>query len=75
MNSVRSNNPSLKYKRYTVSGSKDIGIRKFELVAKTQFVLIKGGENMFDDLRDCVITCVSPSSMLRYQGHFYPFID
>ena len=39
MNSVRSNNVSLKYQRPTPSGCKDIGIRKFEFVAKTQFLL------------------------------------
>ena len=37
MNSVRSNNVSLKYKRPTPSGCKDIRIIKFEFVAKTQF--------------------------------------
>ena len=30
MNSVRSNNLSLKYQRFTPQGCKDIGIRKFE---------------------------------------------
>ena len=38
MNSVRSNYLSLKYQSYTPSGCKDIGIRKFESVAKTQFL-------------------------------------
>ena len=33
-NSVRSNYLSLKYQRFTLSGSKDIGIKKFEFVAK-----------------------------------------
>ena len=37
MNSVRSNSVSLKYQRPTPSGCKDIGVRKFEFVAKTQF--------------------------------------
>ena len=35
MNSVRSNNISLKYPRPTPFGCKDIRIRKFEFVAKT----------------------------------------
>ena len=39
MNSVRSNNLSLKYQRFTPSGCKDIGIIKFEFVAKTQVLL------------------------------------
>ena len=34
----RSNNISLKYQRFTTLGSKDIGIRKSEFVAKTQFL-------------------------------------
>ena len=37
MNSVRSNNLSLKYRRFKPSDCEDIEIRKFELVAKTQY--------------------------------------
>ena len=36
MNSVRSNNLSLKYQRFTPSGGTDIRIRIFESVTKTQ---------------------------------------
>jgi len=32
-----SNNLRLKYQRFKPSGSKDIGIKKFEFVAKIQF--------------------------------------
>ena len=39
MNSVASNYLSLKYQKSTTSGSIDIGIRKFEFVAKNQFLL------------------------------------
>ena len=39
MNSVGSNNLSLKYQRLTPSGCKDIGIRKFDFIATTQFPL------------------------------------
>ena len=38
MTFVRSNNISLKYQRFTTLGSKDIGIRKSEFVAKNQFL-------------------------------------
>ena len=40
MNSVRSNNQSLKFQRFTPSGCKDIEleIRKFESTEKTQFL-------------------------------------
>ena len=38
MNSVRSNSQSLKYQRFKLSAWKDIGFRKFEFVAKTQFL-------------------------------------
>ena len=38
MNTVRSNNVSLKYQRFILSGCKDIRIKKIELVAKTQFL-------------------------------------
>ena len=37
INSVRSNNLSLKYQRFTPSDCKDVLVRKFEFVAKTQF--------------------------------------
>jgi len=36
MISVRSNDISLKYQRFTTLGFKDIGIRKLEFVAKNQ---------------------------------------
>ena len=41
MNSVRPNNISLKYQRFTSSDCKDIGIRQFEFVTKTQFLCSK----------------------------------
>ena len=44
MNSVRSKSLSLKYHRFTASGCKDIEIRKFEFVAKTQFLWIKSNK-------------------------------
>ena len=37
MNSVRSNDQSLKYQKSTPTGCKDKGIRKSELVAKLNF--------------------------------------
>ena len=40
MNSVVSNNQSLKYQGFTSAGCKDIGFRHFEFVAKTQFVWV-----------------------------------
>ena len=38
MTSVKLNNLSLKYQRNTSLGCKDIGFKKFEFVAKTQFL-------------------------------------
>ena len=38
MTFVRSKNISLKYQRFTTLGSKDIGNRKSEFVAKSQFL-------------------------------------
>ena len=38
MTSVRSKNLNLKFPRFKPSGCKDIGIRKFEFVAKTKFL-------------------------------------
>ena len=40
MDFVRSNDLSLKYQRFTSSGCKHIGIRKFEFVANTQFLYL-----------------------------------
>ena len=41
MNSFRSKNLCLKYEKFTPSAGKDIEIRKFEFVAKTQFLITK----------------------------------
>ena len=41
MNSVISNNLSLKYKWFKPSGCKEIGNIKFDFVAKTQSLLLK----------------------------------
>jgi len=38
---IRSNNVSLKYQRFTSKGCKDIGFKKTEFLAKTQFLLRK----------------------------------
>ena len=38
MNSLRPNNLSLKYQRFTSSDCKDIEIRHLEFVTKTQFI-------------------------------------
>ena len=40
MDLVRSDDLSLKYQRFTFSGCKDIDIRKFEFLAKTQFLYV-----------------------------------
>ena len=40
INSVRSNSLSLKYQRFTPSGCEVIAVRKFEFVAKTQFLCL-----------------------------------
>ena len=39
MNYVRLSNPSLKYQRFTPTGCRDIGIRKFDFVAKNSVPL------------------------------------
>ena len=41
MNPVRLNIQSLKYQTFTLSGCKDIGMRKFKFVAKIQFLCVK----------------------------------
>ena len=42
MNSVSMNNLSFKYQRFTPSGCKNIGIRKFEFATKFEFLTIYG---------------------------------
>ena len=61
MNSVRSNNISLKYQRFTTLRSKDIGIINSEFVAKTQFLCFRFGSLFFSSL---VFLCFSFSSRL-----------
>ena len=46
MNAVRLNNVSLKYRRFTSSGCKDIRITKVEFVAKTQFKIFFAKEEV-----------------------------
>ena len=53
MNSVKSNNTSLKYYMVTSSGFKDIGIGRLEIVAKKTFwkkLLIR---EILQDAEDC----------------------
>ena len=40
MNSDKSYNIIMKYQRFTSSGCKEIGTKKFEFVAKTQFLYL-----------------------------------
>ena len=40
MKYVRSNNVSLQYQRFILLGCKDIRVRKFEFMAKTQFLYV-----------------------------------
>ena len=76
MKSVRSNNLSLKYKRFTLLGFKDMGIRKFKterlflsIISETAitiwremkvFKIIKGG------LGWCLITWVIDRRIYRF---------
>jgi len=41
MKYIRLNNPRLKYQRFTPTGCRDIGIRTFQFVAKTQILYLK----------------------------------
>ena len=59
MNSVKLNNVSLNYQRPTSSRCKDIGIRKFEFVAKTQF--LRGFKTVRSQIKN---TKISPSRMI-----------
>ena len=65
MNSVRSNNQSLKYQRFTPSGWKDIGTRKFQFVAKAQFP--SAVLELSEFLNACIMYIVNPKvSRLKY---------
>ena len=50
MNSFKLNNQSLKYQRFTRSDCIDIGLRKLEFVAKTQFLWT----TIWRQLKNCV---------------------
>ena len=56
MNSVRSNNLSLKYQRVTTSSSKDIEVLIFVFVPKTQF-LLQINESLLIEI--CLETCLN----------------
>ena len=61
MNSVRSNNLSLKYQRSTTLGCKDIGIRKFDCMEKlnsfdqrnNKMVIYKPGAFLIHTILNC----------------------
>ena len=68
MNSVRSNNLSLKYQRFIPWRCKDIGTRKFEFVAITQFLCISGRNTIMttaflEKVKFCSI-CLMPIKIL-----------
>ena len=59
MNSVRSNNISLKYQKFTTLGSKDIEIINSEFVAKTQFLCLKVGTiSRSDELEELELSII-----------------
>ena len=66
MNSVRSNNESLKYQRFATLGSKDIEILNSEFVAKTQFLFIFINQRLFYVILELCITFNTG------QDHFKP---
>ena len=70
MNFVRSSNISLKYQRIAPSCCKAIGIRKFELVAKTQFLCL---EISFYSVRKRVVAKKLKGHMMNITKAFYFF--
>ena len=74
MNSVRSNNISLKYQRCTTLGSNDIGIINSEFVAKTQFLYPKLLLRLCDLLaRLVLIVRTSMRKAILFGTKFYEF--
>ena len=65
MNSVRSNNISLKYQIFTTLGYKDIGIVNSEFVAKTQ-ISIRSTTLGCKDIRVRKSEFVSKTQLLRF---------
>ena len=57
LNYVRANSQSLKYQRFTPSYSTDIGVRKFEFVAKTHFLFMKCNRRFLPISRQNWIEC------------------
>ena len=66
MNSVRSNNISLKYQKFTTLDSKDKGIIKLEFVTKTQFLCFY--KNKPTQLEFLNIAVVLPGSSIKIGG-------
>ena len=55
-NSVKSKNLSLKYQRFIPTGCRDLEIRKFEVVAKTQFLYVTFLVQLYDLLSSSTVT-------------------
>ena len=76
MNTVRSNNLSLKYQRFSSSGWNDIGIRKFDFVAKSQFLcnllILKIDINKYVDILSVIsgmyLQLISPVFFISIQS-------
>ena len=70
INSARAYNLTLKYLRFTPSGSKDIGLGKFEFVAKTQF--LSNIVSLMSDLEVKVLiwTCLLDLSVLKWDRKY-----
>ena len=66
MNTVRSNILSLKHQRFTSSGCKNKGIRKFEFVARTQFLCKASRGRNFG----VYIVNLKPLILISYVGTF-----
>ena len=72
MNSVRSNDISLKYQRCTTLGSKDKGIKNSEFVTKTPFLLHVGNfSTMILLLANCVVKFFVVASCFMAVGNCF----
>ena len=73
MNSVRSNNVSLKYQRFATLGSKDIGIINPDFMAKTQFLLRSMDKEWnLNNLTPLTLWCTWKPWYGGARGQFYP---
>ena len=73
MNSTKSNNLHYKYRRFILSGCKDIGIRKFKFVTETHFFHIFYQSPPPEPITETMLSPHTKLIFLEYLRFFFQF--